>query len=52
MKNDLERTFQEMADILFLLRVPGIDEEEVKRYFEKQGLIEKYHEIKKSLKTS
>jgi len=47
-----ERTFQEMADILFLLRVPGIDEEEVKGYFEKQGLIEKYHEIKKSLKTS
>jgi hypothetical protein len=52
MKNDPERTFQEMSDILFLLRLPGIDEEEVKGYFEKQGLIDKYHEIKKILKTS
>jgi hypothetical protein len=32
--------------------VPGIDEEEVKRYFEKQGLIEKYHDIKKILTTA
>jgi hypothetical protein len=41
-----------MSDILFLLRLPGIDEEEVKGYFEKQGLVDKYHEIKKILKTS
>ena len=52
MKNYPERTFQEMADVLFLLRLPGIDEEEVKGYFEKQGLVDKYHEIKKILKTS
>jgi hypothetical protein len=52
MKNDPERTFQEMADSLFLLRVPGIDEKEVKGYFEKHGLIEKYHEIEKILKPS
>ena len=52
MKNDPERTFQEMADILFLLRLPEIDENEVKGYFEKQGLIDRYHEIKKILTTS
>jgi len=46
MKNDPERTFQEMADILFLLRLPGIDEDEVRGYFEKQGMIEKYYEIR------
>jgi len=51
MKNDPERTFQEMSDILFLLRLPGIDEDEVKGYFEKQGLIDRYHEIKKILNT-
>ena len=49
MKNDPERTFQEMADILFLLRLPGIDEEEIRGYFERQGMIERYHEIRKLL---
>jgi hypothetical protein len=49
LKNDPERTFQEMADILFLLRLPETDEDEIKAYFEKQGLIEKYYEIKKLL---
>lgn len=49
MKNDPERTFQEMADILFLLRLPEIDRDEVRRYFEKQGMIEKYNEIAKIL---
>ncbi len=47
MKNDPKRTFQEMADILFLLRLPEIDEEEIREYFERQGMIEKYHEIRK-----
>jgi hypothetical protein len=49
MKNDPERTFQELADILFLLRLPEIDEDEIRGYFEKQGLIEKYYEIRKLL---
>ncbi|MBN2319814.1 MAG: nucleotidyl transferase AbiEii/AbiGii toxin family protein [Acidobacteria bacterium] len=46
MKNDPERTFQEMADIQFLMRLPGIDRNEIKGYFEKQGLLDKYNEIK------
>ena len=52
MKNDPQRTFQEMADILFLLRLPGIDAAEIRGYFEKQGLSDKYDEIKKILETS
>lgn len=50
MKNNPERTFQEMADILHLLQLPGIDRGEVKGYFQKQGLIDKYNEIRKILK--
>ncbi len=49
MKNDPQRTFQEMADILFLLRLPEIDRNEIRGYFEKQGMIEKYNEICKLL---
>lgn len=49
MKNDPDRTLQEMADILFLLRLPGIDEGEVRGYFEKQGLLDRYYEIKRYL---
>ncbi len=49
MKNDPQRTLQEMADILFLLRQPGIDREEIRGYFEKQGMIERYDEISKFL---
>ncbi len=49
MKNDPGRVFQEMADILFLLRLPETDREEVRGYFEKQDLLERYDEIRKVL---
>jgi hypothetical protein len=49
MKNDPERVLQELADIQFLLRLPGIDQEEIRGYFEKSGLLEKYDELKKTL---
>jgi hypothetical protein len=45
MKNDPSRTLQEMADIQFLLRLPDIDQEEVRGYFERSGLLERYLEI-------
>jgi hypothetical protein len=48
MKNDPRRTLQELADIQFLLQLPGIDEAEIRSYFEKSGLLEKYHELKKT----
>lgn len=47
MKNDPSRTLQEMADIQFLLRLPNIDEEEIRTYFDRSGLLERYHEIKR-----
>ena len=45
MKNDPERSLQEMADIQFLVRLPGVDREEIRGYFERSGLVEKYDEI-------
>jgi hypothetical protein len=45
MKNDPSRTLQEMADIQFLLRLPDVDHEEIRAYFEQSGLLERYLEI-------
>ena len=52
MKNDPERTFQEMADILFLMQLPDVNRTEIRHYFEKLGLIDKYNEIQKILEIS
>lgn len=49
MKNDPGRALQDMADIRFLIQLPGVDEEEIRGYFEKAGLRERYDEIKRSL---
>jgi hypothetical protein len=45
MKNDPERSFREMADLQYLLRLPGLDLEEIRGYFEKYGQMEKYYEL-------
>lgn len=47
MKNDPARVFQEMADIQYLLGLEGIDEDEVRAYFERAGLLERFDEIRK-----
>jgi hypothetical protein len=47
MKNDPARTLREMADVRFLLFLPGVDEEEIRDYFERSGLRERYEEIKR-----
>lgn len=49
MKHDPRRTFQDMADIRFLLGLPGIDEQEIRGYFEKAGLAGRFDEIKRTL---
>ncbi|NIM01880.1 MAG: hypothetical protein GTN57_13295 [Acidobacteria bacterium] len=49
MKNDPDRTLQEMADIRFLLQLDGVDEDEVRQYFGKAGLDDKFDEIKRSI---
>jgi hypothetical protein len=48
MKNDPTRALREMADIQSLLELPGVDEGEVRGYFEKHGLLERYDEIKRT----
>jgi hypothetical protein len=49
MKNDPTRTFQDLADVRFLLTLPGVDREEVRGYFEKQGLERKFRELEETL---
>lgn len=45
MKNDPSRTFQEMADIRFLLGLPGVDRAEIRAYFERHGMKERFDEL-------
>ncbi|MHB8872611.1 MAG: hypothetical protein ACYC8T_02895 [Myxococcaceae bacterium] len=49
MKNDPTRALQEMADIQFLLGLPGVDEDEIRRYFERHGMQERFDEIKRNM---
>ena len=45
MKNDPERTLQELADIRYLMTLPGVDREEIRGYFSRHGLEERYREL-------
>ena len=45
MKNDPERSLREMADLQYLLKLPGLDLEEIRGYFQKYGQMEKYNEL-------
>jgi hypothetical protein len=45
MKNDPNRALREMADIKELLRLPEINLQEVQKYFEKYGQMERYYDI-------
>lgn len=45
MKNDPSRTFREMADLEYLMRLDGIDLEEVRRIFAHYGLEERYEQL-------
>jgi hypothetical protein len=47
MKNDPGRAFQDMADIRFLLTLPGVDRHEIRDYFDRQGLGERFDDIEK-----
>lgn len=49
MKNEPGRTFQEMADVRFLLTLPGVDREKVRGYFERHGLEDRFRELERSL---
>lgn len=45
MKNDPRRTYQDMADIQFLLQLPEVDRDSVRAQFEKHGMGERYREL-------
>jgi hypothetical protein len=47
MKNDPKRAFQELADIQQLLQLPGVERAEIRGYFEKAGLLERYLELER-----
>lgn len=48
MKNDPSRIFQEMADVRFLLTLPGVDRREIEGYFERHGLKEHLDELERT----
>ena len=49
MKNDPDRTFQDLADIRALLILPGVDRAEVRAYFERHDLKDRYDELERTL---
>lgn len=49
MKNDPARIFKDMADIQFLMTLPGVDRGEIRAYFEDAGLLERFRELERSV---
>jgi hypothetical protein len=45
MKDAPERTWQNLVDIGYLLRLPGVDDTEVRGYFVRAGLDDKWREL-------
>ena len=45
MKNDPSRTFRELADIQFLLTLPGVSRDDIRRHFAHHNLMEKFDEL-------
>jgi hypothetical protein len=48
-KNDPTRALQDLADIRFLLTLPGVDRQEVRSYFARHGLETRFDELEKTL---
>ncbi len=48
-KNDPSRELQDLADVQALLRLPGVDAAEVRGYFERARLLDRYDAIRRSL---
>jgi hypothetical protein len=47
--NDATRTFGDLADIRFLLGLPGVDRCEIEGYFLKHGMGERFRELESTL---
>ncbi len=52
MKNDPGRTFQDLADIRFLLQLPEVDRAEVRGHFGRHGLEGRFDDLEKNLRPS
>jgi hypothetical protein len=48
MKNDPTRVFREMEDIRYLMGLEAVDRDRVKPYFEKHGLMGRFHELEET----
>lgn len=44
-ENDPDRTLQDLADIRYLMKQPGVDLDMIRRQFEKHGLGERFREL-------
>lgn len=49
MRDAPERTWQDLVDVGYLIRLDGVDRAEVRGYFERSGLLERWHEIERFL---
>ena len=47
MKNSPQRVLMDSPDVQFLLRIPGINRQEIRDYFARQGLLEVFDAIAK-----
>ncbi len=48
MKNDPARAFQDMADVRFLLNLPGVDRLQIRDYFDRQGMRDRFDDFEKT----
>lgn len=48
-RNDPSRELQDLADVQALLRLPGVDAAEVRGYFERARMLDRYDAIQRSL---
>lgn len=49
LKNDPERELQDLADLRFLLRLPGVDRAVMRQYFERHGLLDRYETLARGI---
>ena len=47
-KSDPDRRLQDLADVRFLLGLPGVDEAEIRGYFEDAGLLADFDDVRRA----
>jgi hypothetical protein len=45
LRNDPERALQDLADLRFLIHLPGVDRQQVRGFFAERGMLDRYREI-------